>query len=105
MVTGILVGGFASFGEAAFGAFGSQDLFPTTFSSINSIGLLGFGKQLGYDDIVNDGRGLRFAGAGMGPMGGIKPFIFWVLLGLFVFVIPNIVRCLHARAKTLSTHS
>ena len=51
-VTGLLIAGFASFGTAVFGAFGSQDIFATFGASTSSLSLLGFGKQLGYDDIV-----------------------------------------------------
>ena len=91
VMTSILILAFGSFGTAVFGSFGSQDLFATLGVSMSSLSLLGFGKQLGYDEIVSDSRGIRFAGVGMGPLGGIKPIIFWVLLGLFVFVIPNIV--------------
>jgi hypothetical protein len=94
VMTSILILAFGSFGTAVFGSFGSQDLFATLGVSMSSLSLLGFGKQLGYDEIVSDSRGIRFAGVGMGPLGGIKPIIFWVLLGLFVFVIPNIVSCL-----------
>ena len=54
--------------------------------SAETLTLLGFGKTVTYDTVVNDDLGMRFNGVGMGPMAGLKPLIFWVMLFLFVFV-------------------
>ena len=74
-----------------FGAFGAQDSFSSWGSSFSTLGLLGFGKSLGYDSLVNDGLGARYDGLGMHIFGFIKPVIFWVLIFLLVWVIPNII--------------
>ena len=74
-----------------FGAFGAQDSFSSWGSSFTTLGLLGFGKSLGYDSLVNDGLGARYDGLGMHILGFIKPVIFWVLIFLLVWVIPNII--------------
>ena len=56
-----------------FGAFGAQDSFSSWGSSFTTLGLLGFGKSLGYDSLVNDGLGARYDGLGMHVLGFIKP--------------------------------
>eukprot|EP01052_Picozoa_sp_SAG31_P015055 SAG31_NODE_956_length_10790_cov_34.583107_8_plen_394_part_00 len=91
LVTGLLIMGFGGFASAAFGGFGSQDLFTSFGQSAQTLTLLGFGKTVDYDTVVNDDLGMRFNGVGMGPMAGLKPLVFWVMLFLFVFVIPNII--------------
>lgn len=91
LVTALLIGGFAGFASAVFGGFGSQDRFTSFRQSAESLALLGFGKTINYDTIVNDDLGRRFNGVGMGPMASIKPLVFWVMLFLFIFVIPNII--------------
>ena len=91
IVTAILIGGFSSMGFGMFGAFGAQDSFSSWGSSFTTLGLLGFGKSLGYDSLVNDGLGARYDGLGMHILGFIKPVIFWVLIFLLVWVIPNIM--------------
>ena len=91
VVTALLIGGFASFSVALFGGLGSQDMFATFRDSFQSLSLLGFGKTVNYNDIVNDNKGMRFDGIGMGPSSALKPLVFWMLLFLLVFVIPNII--------------
>ncbi len=91
VVTVLIIGGFASFSVALFGGLGSQDLFTSFVDSFQSLSLLGFGKNVNYDVIVNDNKGIRFDGIGMGPLAWLKPLVFWMLLFLLVFVIPNII--------------
>ena len=91
LVSALLIFGFSAFATAAFGGFGAQDRFTTFRQSAESLSLLGFGKTVNYDTVVNDDLGIRFNGVGMGPAAAIKPVIFWVMLFLFIFVIPNII--------------
>jgi hypothetical protein len=91
VVTAVLVGAFASMSFGMFGGYGSQDSFSSWTTSFKTLGLLGFGKSLGYDSLVNDDLGSRFDGFGMHVFSFLKPIIFWVLTFLLVWVIPNII--------------
>ena len=64
VVTALLIGGFSSFAEGVFGGFGSQDMFSSFSSSFKNLLLLGFGKSMTYNNVVNDEKGFRFDGTG-----------------------------------------
>jgi hypothetical protein len=63
---------------------------PRPGDAFQTLALLGFGKNVGYDTLVNDQIGPRFDGLGMGNFAMVKPIMFWVLLFLLVFIIPNV---------------
>ncbi len=92
IVTVILLGGFSSLGVTFFGSFGTQDIFNSLGNSFQTLFLLGFGKSVDYDDVVNDNLGVRFDGVGLGKFAQVKVGMFWVLLVIFIFVIREYAR-------------